>query len=154
MQWTADHLHQWYGHDQQSLPDAHQKISSVVLHLLTGDAGQRALAAWALSWDAAQQTAGNTWQAGILSYGLDDPYDAARWMVLNSLKKLDPSIKKELTAQLSPDQIRSIQNRMLEYIEKEKAEQRVVRKPDGTLDVELLRFLLQQRNGRQMYLQE
>ena len=43
---------------------------------------------------------------------------------------------------------------MLEYIEKEKAEQRVVRKPDGTLDVELLRFLLQQRNGRQMYLQE
>ena len=154
LQWTADHLHQWYGHDQQSLPDAHQKISSVVLHLLTGDAGQRALAAWALSWDAAQQTAGNTWQAGILSYGLDDPYDAARWMVLNSLKKLDPSIKKELTAQLSPDQIRSIQNRMLEYIEKEKAEQRVVRKPDGTLDVELLRFLLQQRNGRQMYLQE
>ena len=98
---------------------------------------------------------GSPWAVGrFLSYGLDDPYDAARWMVLNSLKKLDPSIKKELTAQLSPDQIRSIQNRMLEHIEKEKAEQRVVRKPDGTLDVELVRFLLQQRNGRQMYLQE
>ncbi len=154
LQWTADHLHDWYGHEKVDLPDAHQKISSVVLQLLTGDAGQRALAAWALSWDPALEVSGRTWQGGILSYSLADPYDATRWMVVNSLKKLEPTVSESLTAQLGPGEAEAIKQKLLQHVEQEQVLPNVLRKPDGLLDINLLEFLLQQRNDRRTYLQE
>ena len=154
LQWAADSLHSWYGHDKQELPDAHQKISSVVLALLTGDAGQRALAAWALSWGPAREASGDKWQSGILAYSLHDPYDATRWMVVNSLKKLESSIAPELTAQLSTREAEEIKQMVLSRVESDRATQAVLRKQDGSLDTTLLEFLLQQRNDRRMYLQE
>ena len=154
LQWTADQLHNWYGQEKQELPDAHQKISSVVLHLLTGDAGQRALAAWALSWDSAMEASGKTWQSGILGFSLSDPYDAPRWMAINSLKRLDNTIDAGLTAQLSAEDAEAIRESLLTSVEAQRPTQSVLRKPDGTLDVALLEFLLNQRNDRRMYLQE
>ena len=154
LQWTADHLHEWYGHEKKELPDAHQKISSVVLALLAGDAGQRALAAWALSWEPALEASGRTWQGSLLAYGLNDPYDAPRWMAVNSLKKLEPTIDSKLTAQLSETEAEAIRQMLLARAENERPTQNVLRKPDGWLDINLLEFLWKQRNERRMYLQE
>ena len=154
LQWTADHLHEWYGHEKKELPDAHQKISSVVLALLAGDAGQRALAAWALSWEPALEASGRTWQGSILAYGLNDPYDAPRWMAVNSLKKLESSIDSKLTAQLSETEAEAIRLMLVTRAEVERPTQNVLRKQDGSLDMSLLEFLLKQRNERRMYLQE
>ena len=154
LQWTADHLHEWYGHEKKELPDAHQKISSVVLALLAGDAGQRALAAWALSWDPALEASGRTWQGSVLASGLNDPYDAPRWMAVKSLKKLESTIDSKLTAQLSETEAEAIRLMLVTRAEAEHPTQNVLRKQDGSLDISLLEFLLKQRNERRMYLQE
>ena len=77
-----------------------------------------------------------------------------RWMVVNSLKKLESSIAPELTAQLSTREAEEIKQMVLSRVESDRATQAVLRKQDGSLDTTLLEFLLQQRNDRRMYLQE
>jgi hypothetical protein len=56
--------------------------------LVRGDAGQRALAAWAFGWADAQTTSGSDWMAPLLIRALVDDYAAVRWVALRSLKRL------------------------------------------------------------------
>jgi hypothetical protein len=66
--------------------------------LLTGDAGQRALAAWAFGWPPAQATAGKDWLAPYLAILLDDPYAAVRYVAQRSLKTLQPDLAYDYVA--------------------------------------------------------
>jgi hypothetical protein len=63
-------------------------VAASVLSLLRGDAGQRALAAWALGWDDALEISGNDWEALFLGVLLGDPYDAVRHVAFRSLRNL------------------------------------------------------------------
>jgi hypothetical protein len=72
-----------------------QAIAASVLHATRGDAGQRALIAWAFGWEPARRAAGEHWIAPHLGVLLDDPYDAVRFIAERSLRAL-PGYASEL----------------------------------------------------------
>ena len=88
LKWTAEHLSDWYGQPKPQLAEEDQKVSATVKLLLTGDAGQRALAAFALGWQPALDASGNDWEAPLLATMLEDPYPANRMISHRSLTQL------------------------------------------------------------------
>lgn len=86
--WTAEHLAQWYQQPQPALSTEQTEVAEVVRLALTGDAGQRALAAWHLGWAPAVAVSGSWWLAPVLGQLLDDPYAAVRCVAERSLKRL------------------------------------------------------------------
>ncbi len=57
---------------------------------LEGEAGQRALMAWAMGWDDAIETSGgNDWMAPWLAHLMVDPYDVVRLVSERSLRRVD-----------------------------------------------------------------
>jgi hypothetical protein len=87
--WTAEQLHAWTGEEVPILSETDQQVPAAAIHLLSGDAGQRALAAWAFGWDHARIASGTEWLAAPLARLLDDPYDAVRIIAWRSLATLD-----------------------------------------------------------------
>jgi predicted CXXCH cytochrome family protein len=83
--WTAERLTDWYGHPAAEIPEDWRDTSDLVRHLLSGDAGQRALAAWHAGWAPARLLTGEDWQAPLLSRLLNDPYAAVRSIAHRSL---------------------------------------------------------------------
>ena len=88
LKWTSDHLSTWYAQPMPKLTDDDEKISAIAKLLLSGDAGQRALAAFALGWQPALAVSGNDWEAPLLASGLDDHYPAIRFISHRSLTHL------------------------------------------------------------------
>ncbi len=87
--WTAGHLRDWYGHEAPAIPAPFDEHAAVLVWLLRGDAGQRALAAWHMGWPTARATAGEDWLAPHLAIAAtSDPYSAVRLIAGRSLKTL------------------------------------------------------------------
>ena len=78
----------WYGQEKPVLDDDQSEVSAALLTLLRGDAGQRALIAWHMGWQPAQEAAGTEWMAPFLGQTLDDSYDAVRFIAARSLRGL------------------------------------------------------------------
>ena len=79
LKWTAEHLSGLgTGSPSPQLDEEDQRVSATVKLLLTGDAGQRALAVFALGWEPALAASGNDWEAPLLAATLEDPYPAVR----------------------------------------------------------------------------
>jgi predicted CXXCH cytochrome family protein len=91
--WTADYLATWYGQSAPPLSTEEKTRSATVLHALKGDAGQRALAAYAMGWRDAQKTSGSDWLAPYLAHLLDDPYSAVRYIASRSLRTQSSTFK-------------------------------------------------------------
>jgi hypothetical protein len=87
--WAADHLHEWYGHERPPLDEERETIAASVRWAVSGDAGQRALMAWSLGWPAAREVSGTGWMPYLLSTLLQDPYDAVRFVAMQSVRR-DP----------------------------------------------------------------
>jgi predicted CXXCH cytochrome family protein len=81
--WTAKYLAEWYGAEtpSQESPD----VPAGALWALSGDAAQRAVAAWHLGWPPAQQATREGFAAPILATLLADPYAAVRRVAANAL---------------------------------------------------------------------
>jgi hypothetical protein len=62
--------------------------SAAATWLLEGDAGQRALLAWAMGWEPGQRASGLEWMAPLLAQLLEDPYEAVRFIARRSLSTL------------------------------------------------------------------
>jgi len=152
LQWTAHALNQWYDHSVPELPEVHEKISTTLIHLLTGDAGQRALAAWSMSWEPAVEASGGDWQGEVLTYLLEDPYDAVGVIAMKSLQLLYEDFRFELK-NYSGQRV-AISKKLRAVTKAKRVDPELLRKPDGQLDTFLLEFLLKQRDNRSMYLQE
>jgi hypothetical protein len=95
LQWTAEHLHAWYGQpapeslrEGKGLDEDEQTVAASILELLRGDAGLRALIAWHYAWKPARDVSGSAWQAPYLGELLADPYDAVRFIAARSLRTL------------------------------------------------------------------
>ena len=89
LKWTAGHLKNWYDIEQPALTPRQQKIAASILWILGGDAGQRALTAWAMGWKPAQEISGTTWMAPFLAPLMQqDPYPAVRYVAQHSLRKI------------------------------------------------------------------
>lgn len=86
--WAAEHLEEWYGTPQPTLDEDQREIAASLLWMLSGDAGQRALAAWHTGWAPARETSGSGWIAPYLAILLDDPYPAVRLIAWRSLRSL------------------------------------------------------------------
>jgi len=86
LEWTATHLNKRYGHPMPDLSDEEKNVSATVVQLLSGEAGQRALAAWHLGWGAALKASSSGWQPPLLAELLDDPYHAVRHVAYKALQ--------------------------------------------------------------------
>ena len=84
--WTAAKLEQWYGTPRIDLSEDDKTIAASLVWALKGDAGQRALMAWAMGWQPAQQASGTDWIPAFLSGLFDDPYDAVRFIAYRSMR--------------------------------------------------------------------
>ncbi|HVH98249.1 MAG TPA: multiheme c-type cytochrome [Enhygromyxa sp.] len=86
--WTAAQLQAWGRASAPSI-ETHEPARGVAVeHLVRGDAGQRALAAWAFGWAPAREASGADWMAPLLVRALADDYAAVRWIALRSLRSL------------------------------------------------------------------
>jgi len=83
LKWTDGHMQKWYEHSPAKLTDDQQTIPATALWLLTGDAGQRALAAWTCGW---QDALGKNTMTPYLGSLLADPYPAVRYIAQRSLR--------------------------------------------------------------------
>jgi hypothetical protein len=132
----------------------------MVLLLLRGDAGQRALAAWSMGWDDAQVAAGGKWQAPYLAQLLEDPYPAVRYIALRSLKQL--SGFEEFTADFvgPAGDRRAAHERVLQLWEQarsgrlDQTGEAILIDSDGLLDRAAFERLLRQRDDRDIDLKE
>ena len=70
------------------LSEDDKTISAAVQWLVKGDAGQRALLAWGMGWEPAQEISGRDWLYPFLIYTLRDPYPAVRFDAWKSLQTL------------------------------------------------------------------
>ena len=86
--WTADRLTDWFHQPVPKLPETSTEIAHALQIALSGDAGQRVLIAWHLSWPAALQISGTNWIAPVLGQLLDDPYAAVRCVAERSLRAI------------------------------------------------------------------
>ena len=86
--WTSEHLKDWYKLQTPKLSLQEREVASSVRWLLTGDAGQRAIAAWHFGWAPAQTASGTDWMAPYLAEQLADTYDVVRFIGYHSLKDL------------------------------------------------------------------
>jgi predicted CXXCH cytochrome family protein len=89
LRWTARELERGWQIPPPEFADAGEvERAAAVDQLVRGDAGQRALAAWAFGWADAQATSGTDWMAPLLIRALADDYAAVRWVALRSLRSL------------------------------------------------------------------
>lgn len=88
LEWVQTHLSQWYDQETVPLEYQHRTTSAVVLWLLKGHAAQRAIAAWHIGWEPAQQASGVHWPAPLVAQLLADPYGVVRYIAQRSLGTL------------------------------------------------------------------
>jgi len=86
LSWTSQNLSSWYGQPAVALEGDDVEVSHILLMLLKGDAGQRALAAVAMGNRDSQAVSGSDWISPFLASSLNDPYDAVRYVIGRSLQ--------------------------------------------------------------------
>jgi len=101
--WTAEQLQRRYGIPAPTLGDDQRKYAASVLSSLTGDAGERALLAWAMAWPPARHASDPTAMLPLLGVLLDDPYDAVRLVAERSLRAYPAFEHFKYDAVPSPD---------------------------------------------------
>jgi predicted CXXCH cytochrome family protein len=87
--WTAVTLKDWYG--QPAPAEGGADVSAGASWLLSGDPGQRAIAAAAMAGPGARAAVARGWQAPLLQAALADPYAAVRFIAARSLRGLPDS---------------------------------------------------------------
>lgn len=87
LEWTGEHLADWYGIEPPELSEDQRTIVASVLWALTGDAGQRALTAFYMGWDEARATSRTEWMTPFLALLMNDDYHAVRYISARSMKK-------------------------------------------------------------------
>ncbi len=160
LQWTAEHLFRWYGQPRPRLSAEQQSTSAAVLGLLRGDAHQRILIAWHLGWKPAREVSGDRWMAPYLGELLDDPYAVVRAVAWKSLKKLPNFddlpfdwVPEPSGRSLMAPQVRARWEKLFPASERQAIEPLLIG-PEGTLQLEKLRHLLQGRNRRPTVVEE
>ncbi|MEZ6040420.1 MAG: ammonia-forming cytochrome c nitrite reductase subunit c552 [Planctomycetaceae bacterium] len=87
-QWAAEMLNQWYELKPPNLTIQDQTVSAGATWATTGDAAQRAIAAWHLGWPEARSVSATYWKIPLLADLLLDQYSAVRYLAFESLQKL------------------------------------------------------------------
>jgi Cytochrome c552/Cytochrome c554 and c-prime len=158
--WTATYLDRWYGTKTDALSDDDRNIAASLLWSIKGDAGQRALMAWAMGWRTAQEASGTDWMPAHLSAMLDDPYDAVRFITYRSMRSLPGFTTFSGDFLASPAQRGSDIARILGQWQSSwkggsrKALGEVLLNTDGSLQLATIQRLLAERDNRIVALAE
>lgn len=160
--WTADHLTQWYGHPSSRLSADETAVADAIRLALAGDAGQRALVAWHLSWQPAIQVSGDHWIPPVLAHLLDDPYAAIRCVAERSLRRVAKVLPADYDYTVPPESRPSVRERLVESWSKQSVPTQRVDPPDFTLvrlndpgaTLEAFQRLARQRNDTPLRLRE
>ena len=159
LDWSAQHLSDWYGLPQPKLNSNQQTVSAAALWSLSGDANQRVLIAWSMGWSPATKASGHFWKAPYLITLLDDPYAVVRYAAHKSLKRI-PAFGDFKFDYVGSDEDRraavteawAIWNSLPQQTEHPRAE--VLFDDSGHLLREKFDDLLKQRNNRPVNLSE
>jgi hypothetical protein len=84
--WAAKQLETLYGIAPPAIEGDAASVPLALLLGLRGDAGQRALIAWALGWTPARTASRAAFAPALLGVLMDDPYDAVRYIAERSLR--------------------------------------------------------------------
>jgi predicted CXXCH cytochrome family protein len=158
--WTAQHLSSWYQQPAPALNDEHRSTSAALLWLLKGDAGQRALMAWSMGWEPAQDVSGKDWLPPYLAQLLDDPYSAVRYIAFRSLKSLGADYERLPYDFVGPAaNLAAAKSKVLDLWKSEqnpprRNNQEALLLSDGQWEQTRLEGLLKERNNLSMDLQE
>lgn len=90
LSWTAERLNEWYQEPVPSFDPYERAVPATAISALRGDAAERALMAWSLSWPPAVEASGSHWAVPILAELLLDPYDAVRVISERTLRRIHP----------------------------------------------------------------
>jgi len=161
LDWAADHLKSWYGTELPPEMSEQQKtVSAAVLWLLQGDAGQRALMAWSLSWPpAAEVSQVDQWAPPFLLQLLQDPYPAVRYIAARSLKALPDYADMDYDFLSDQPQATAAGEKLLLLWQQTKRAQlqgrrQLLMDEEGKLDRAWLERLLKDRDDRRVFLAE
>lgn len=161
LEWSSDHLNQWYDQPKPPLNLENRRIAASVLWLLKGDAGLRALTAWHYGWSEAKQASGEGWQAPILARLLEDPYSAVRYISERSLKTYDGMEALDYDFLADPESWKASKDNALAEWKSNQSEinsldapQRVLFRSSAEFDERLIQAMLAKRVNRSMDLQE
>ena len=163
LQWTSEHLTQWYGQPAVELDKAQETVAASVQMLLSGDAVQRIVVAWHMGWKPAWEASGKNWQIPLLAQLLQDPYSAVRFVAHESMKKLPGYQQLQAATEYDfiapPNKRKQFQDAFLQrwQASKPRAPENpaaILWNEDGTLKAETILKLLQQRDDRKILLAE
>src|SRR5205085_4534618 len=84
--WAAEQLQAKFGVPAPELTDDQRTVEASLLLAMTGDAGQRALVAWAAGWPDAIAASPRAPLPAILGQLMEDPYDAVRYIAERSVR--------------------------------------------------------------------
>ena len=158
--WTSEHLTRWYDQPRVKLPESDQNAVSAALGwLLTGDAGQRVIAAWHFGWGPAIQASGKElgtdWIVPRLAHVLDDPYPAVRWVGWQSLKAVPGVTKFDYDFDGTAEHRRMVIRKLLGSPGRAvPGRPQILSRPNGRLDQKRLEELLRLRDDRMVEIYE
>lgn len=158
--WTAERMSEWYGQPPPRLSAEDRRISAAVNWALRGDAGQRALIAWSMGWDAAKEVSGEDWMVPYLSVMTLDPYHAIRDIAARSLRTREryrpldiPQYGAQDQLQMKHSEIMAIWRTTRGALEPEKAA-RLLLEPRGDWKQAEFELRIAQRDNRDVTLSE
>jgi Cytochrome c7 and related cytochrome c/Cytochrome c554 and c-prime len=158
--WTAEKLEAWYHQPVPQLGPDDQNIAASVQWILKGDAGQRALIAWGMGWENAQQTSGRDWLYPYLIYSLNDPYAAVRFDAWKSLQTLPGFSDFSFTYTGEDDYLRATSAAAYEKWLHEIRDRNVIYRPataldsDGRFQQDIFQRLRNERDNKPIILAE
>jgi len=156
--WAAEKLGEWYGQPIPDLDEQQRTLASGVEWMLTGDAAERALAAWYAGWEPAR-TASGSWMMPHLAQLLEDPYPAVRYIAWRSLGTMEDLDALDFDF-VGPDAHRAeVRDTLWERWNRERRKpgdraSSMLLYPDGSLDRLALGELLRERDDRIVFISE
>jgi hypothetical protein len=158
--WAGEHLRAWYQTPVPKLSPEQRHTATGVLWMLKGEAGQRALSAWALGWEPARVASSNAWAGPLLAHLLDDPYAAVRYQAHRALTQLPgfSDFRYDYVGP-APERARAKQTALESWNRHvgstfSNAEPRLLLGPGGVVDRQRFDELLRQRDNRSVFLIE
>jgi hypothetical protein len=159
LEWSGQHLRNWYDMPMPILNDDDRTVAASVMWLLAGDAGQRAITASSYGWAPAQTASGTSWMVPFLGELLGDPYEAVRYIAAKSLRTLPgyEELRYDYVAtqdERFEDALDALMTWRNSTLSRSRRDPQLLLTDDGSLDTAAMRQLFTQRNTRPLFLRE
>ena len=163
LQWTADTLTQWYGHDAIKLKPTYQNTAAGIVWIMQGNAIHRTLAAWHMSWEPTRKTSAMHWRFPYLLQLLNDNYSATRYVTWQSLNRIPSFAQLQLSDKfydfIDPpdkriDYQQSLMGRWIKLMGRQAEQRSELLIQNGTLNSDAILKLYQNRDNTKILMIE